>query len=89
MHITVDKVCIMSRIAKEEDIAVNRKFPGSITRMLLSLDVVELKERLVTENGLSIAEEERILRQQESLDITATLETEEDVENHFKSLRKE
>jgi len=40
---------------------VNREFPESVARLLMDLPVQQAKHRILTENGLTLAEEERIL----------------------------
>ncbi len=78
----------MNTATKEKSVQVNKSFPESIARILLSSNANELKKRIITENGISIADEESILKQKENLDITATLEVEEDIDNHFSKLMK-
>ena len=59
----------MDTTAIEKTVRVSKKFPESIARVLQSSKPEELKEMMVTENGFTIAEEERMLREeQEDLD---------------------
>ncbi len=62
------------------------ELPESVAEVLLSSTAKELKKKVITENGLTIAEEESILKQKANLDITATLNTEKDIEDHFNRL---
>ena len=59
----------MNTTTEEKSIQIDRKFPESIAKILLSSGLEELKGMIVTENGFTIAEEERMLREeQEDID---------------------
>ena len=54
----------MDTAIREKNVRIDKEFPESIARILLSSKLEELKEMIVTENGFSIAEEERILKEE-------------------------
>lgn len=61
-QIITNKIYIMDTATGEKNVLIKKKFPESIAKILLSSKLEELKEMIVTENGFTIAEEERILK---------------------------
>lgn len=76
----------MNPETREKNVQVSMELPESVAEVLLSSTTEELKRKVIAENGLTIAEEESILKQKANLDITATLKTERDIEDHFNKL---
>lgn len=62
-----------------------RSFPASIVEVL-NLPLKELKQRILTENGLTIAQEEAILKERKNPDIADTLGSDEEIDQFFESL---
>ena len=63
--------------------------PEQIVSMLTTLPLSELKKRIITDNGITLAEEERIIREAAHPNVTHTLATEEDIDNYVDSLSPE
>jgi len=64
--------------------AIEGMFPSSIVEVL-RLPVEELKHRIITENGLTVAQEEAILEDEKNPEITHTLRNKEDVKRYVAS----
>jgi len=63
---------------------IEKMFPSSIAEVL-SLPVKELKHRIITENGLTVAQEEAILEDEKNPVITHTLRNKEDIKRFVSS----